>query len=190
MSKHTIIKGNCVVEQRESLFCAGLLWQCSCSSSSLLWRRHSRDWQLYFPPSSFSLGEHSLPPVNSIFIILEKPGGKKHALRCFHISRRRSVVFVAKNMLKYHRVFLLLLSLFHLQPAALRWQQTLAGMVSLCLRAQLCPAWLTGSVQDLWQGHHPWKCSPTPQTFGIRLSGKEDIDQKLGFNHPGGLFQP
>lgn len=35
MSKHTTIKGNCVVKQRESLFCAGLLWECSCSSSSL-----------------------------------------------------------------------------------------------------------------------------------------------------------
>lgn len=149
MSKHTIIKGNCVVKQREPLFCAGLLWECSCSSSSMLRRRHSMDRQICFPPSSFSLGDHNLSPVNSIFIILEKPGGRKHALRCFHISRRRSVVFVAKNMLEYHRFFFLLLSLFHPQQPAFRWKQALAGMMSLCLRSQLCPAWLTGSGQDL-----------------------------------------
>lgn len=128
MSKHTIIKGNCVVKQREPLFCAGLLWECSCSSSSLLQRRHSMDQQLYFPPSSLNLEDHSLPPVNSIFIILEKPGGKKHALRCFHISRRRSVVFVAKNMLKYHRFFLLLFSFPVPSPA-------------ICLQMEADSAW-------------------------------------------------
>lgn len=97
-----------------------------------------------FPPSSCSLEDHSLSPVNSIFIILEKPGKKKkkHALRCFHISRRRSVVFVAKNMLKYHRFFLLLLSLFHLQQSAFRWKQTLHGMISLCFKS---PCALPGS---------------------------------------------
>lgn len=97
----------------------------------------SMDRQLYFPPSSFSLEDHSLSPVNSIFIILEKPGGKKHASRCFHISRHRSVVFVAKNMLKYPRFFLVLLSFFHLQQAAFRWEQPQAGEISQCLRCQL-----------------------------------------------------
>lgn len=150
------------------------------------------DRQLYFPPSSFSLEEHSLSPVNSIFIILEKPEGKKPALRCFHISRRRSVVFVAKNMLKHHRFFLLLLSLFHPQQTSFRWRQTLAGMISLCLKSQLCLCLAHRLRAGLGTESPSLKCSQTQQMWplGIRLSGSKDIGQKLDFNDLGGLFQP
>lgn len=100
------------------------------------------DRQLYFPSFILQFGRpQSVTCQQYLYYTGEarEKKKKKHALRCFHIS---SVVFVGKNMLKYHRFFLLLLSLFHLQQSAFRWKQILHGMISLCFKS---PCALPGS---------------------------------------------
>lgn len=108
-------------------------------------------------------------------------GDKKHALRCFPISRRRSVVFVAKNMLKYHRFFLLLLSFPVPSPA-------------ICLQMEADSAWddlpvlrspcaLPGSQAQC----RTWTESPSLETFTNPAAFWDKVEWEGGYRSKIGL---
>lgn len=74
LSKQPIVKGNCVFQQRSSLFCVGLLCKPSLSFSFVALKEMQCGLTSLFLHSSFSVEDCGLSPVNAAFIILEKPG--------------------------------------------------------------------------------------------------------------------
>ena len=114
-SKHTIIKGNCVFKQRDSLFCVGLLCKRSCSFSFVALKEMQHGLTSLFSSFIFQYGRLRSVTCQRCLYYFGEGQGKKSALGCFHISGCCSVVSVAKKMLKYPRFFLPLLSIFHLQ---------------------------------------------------------------------------
>lgn len=104
-----------------------------------------------FPPSSCSLEDHSLSPVNSIFIILEKPGKKKKkaCLEVFPYQQTSQCGLCSQKYVEISQVFLTADFPVPSPAICLQMGADSAWDDLPVLQISLCPAWFTGSVQDL-----------------------------------------
>lgn len=175
MSKHTTIKGNCVVKQRESLFCAGFLWECSCSSSSL---QHGST--ALFSSFIFQFGRpQSVTCQQHLYYI----GEARRKKTCLEVFPYQQCGLCSQKYVEISQVFL---SAAFPVPAPAICLQMGAGVISQCLRSQLGSQLRAGLVTE--SPSLAVLTNPVMWPLRIRLSGKEDIGQK--FHDLGGLFQP